>query len=190
MAGERRELPGEVYVGLGKDWPYEGEPFLSLHRDRLEKASGGDFTIAAYVPEARLRVVEAKLAEARYLGDNHHNAAACPHCRPELEAERAKQRELVERAEQAEQQLRERLLSDEALTAAMGAWPAAHVPHTLRPEDYGGLGDPRLMRACREAEAQNREVAAGVIEAALDAASSSTEPATHHTAGEQGGDRG
>lgn len=115
--------------------------------------------------------------------------------------------------------VRERLLSDEALTAAMGAWPAAHVPHTLRPEDYGGLGDPRLMRACREAEAQNREVAAGVIEAALDAAFSSTEPteaegfapddgelgcggtgtcrgcpdcqppdpATHHTAGEQGG---
>ncbi|HYJ22995.1 MAG TPA: hypothetical protein VEW07_13345 [Solirubrobacterales bacterium] len=48
------------------------------------------------------------LDEARYspMGDNHHNAAACPHCRPELEGEQAKLRAEHERANRAEDALR------------------------------------------------------------------------------------
>jgi hypothetical protein len=39
--------------------------------------------------------------EARFspMGDNHHNAAACPYCRPEVEAERDQSRKQVEKAE-------------------------------------------------------------------------------------------
>lgn len=47
--------------------------------------------------EAEMKLLQQKLDDARYLGDNHHNAAACPHCRPEMEAERRRAQLEIER---------------------------------------------------------------------------------------------
>lgn len=45
--------PAEVFVGRGVRWPYEGQPFLSLNRERLARAAGTDeMEVRRYVPAA------------------------------------------------------------------------------------------------------------------------------------------
>jgi hypothetical protein len=40
--------------------------------------------------EEQAKMLRDQLADARYLGDNHHNAMACPHCNPTGKSDAAK----------------------------------------------------------------------------------------------------
>ncbi len=107
------------------DWPHCGcdpaaskvlaalqeEGYLSpkeaqAQREKLDTARGArDFQVTrAVAAETQLAHVTKERDEARFrpLGDNHHNAAACPHCNPGLEAQRDVLIAARQRAEAAE----------------------------------------------------------------------------------------
>jgi hypothetical protein len=62
-----------------------GKSSLADHQWRMEQRD------KLWKAEAEIAVLKADLERARYapLGDNHHNAAACPHCRPQLASQPA-----------------------------------------------------------------------------------------------------
>lgn len=71
---------------------------------------------------ARVGELEQKLADARYTGDNHHNAAACPYCRPELEGEREKLRQAESQRDALRARLEEANRALEIIAAADPDW--------------------------------------------------------------------
>lgn len=67
-----------------------GEGAITTNPGTAEKGAVRVLRAAAPILQREEReereAVEAKLADARYLGDNHHNATACPYCLADLEA--------------------------------------------------------------------------------------------------------
>jgi hypothetical protein len=63
----------------------------ALRHERELADDRDDWKRRAEVAEAEIKALKSDLERARYapLGDNHHNAAACPHCRPKLTAQPA-----------------------------------------------------------------------------------------------------
>ncbi len=55
---------------------------ITILINQYERERLTDFKLDAVEMERRILVLEDQLKEARYapMGDNHHNAALCPHC--------------------------------------------------------------------------------------------------------------
>jgi hypothetical protein len=58
----------------------------ALRHERELADDRDDWKRRAEVAEAEIKALKSDLERARYapLGENHHNAAACPYCRPKL----------------------------------------------------------------------------------------------------------
>lgn len=76
--------------------------------------------------------------------------------------------------------LRKKLLGEEGYRAVLDNWPAAHLPHKVRLDEFDGLDDPKLKAACAEAEGLNQDAADEILRAILDVLASDleTQPAS------------